>query len=258
MSMKTRRKSKAAAAAATAEPDSVSVAPVEGATGSSSRAEFSVQLPDDVDLETLSRFLPDVPFETPTPDAVLSLYRLVLSQAADLDGAVRDLEDSRAENERKDVELDQALQDRESSVSSIEAQIKTLQEELGKLKQERNTLGEFRTHSCAIGYLSIRLRLSHSSVSSNSNLESQISILSSSSTELDSFKHRIDDTEREKRDLLGVISRLKEDNVQRDGEFSIFLPITCTCQTQFNRGSPDPSCESQTGETGPTITGTSG
>jgi hypothetical protein len=64
-------------------------------------------------------------------------------------------------------------------------------------------------------------------VSSKSNLESQLSTLSSSqsisSTELDSFRHRVEDTEREKRDLLGVVSRLKEDGAQRDGAFlSIF------------------------------------
>jgi nucleoprotein TPR len=144
MSMRTRRKSKAqaaaAAAAATPEPDiepAGSVAPT-----SPSKVEFSVAIPDDLDLENLSRLLPDVSFETPSQDAVLSLYRLVVSQAVDLDGSIRDLEESRAENERKDVELDQALQDRESSVFSLEVQVKTLQEELTKVKQERNTMGE--------------------------------------------------------------------------------------------------------------------
>lgn len=41
---------------------------------------------------------------------------------------------------------------------------------------------------------------------------------SSSSTEIDSLKHRVEDTEREKRDLVGVVSRLKEDAAQREGE----------------------------------------
>lgn len=143
MSMRTRRKSKqaAAAAAAVAEPENEPSGSLEG-TAISSRAEFSVQVTDDLDLDYLSRLLPDFSFETPSPDAVLSLYRFVVSQAADLDGALRDLEESRAEVERKDVELDQALQDRESSVSSLETQVKSLQEELVKVKEERNTLGE--------------------------------------------------------------------------------------------------------------------
>ena len=145
MSMRTRRRSKAAAAAAAAvEPDNEptgSVATLEG-TASSSRVEFSVPVPDDLDLEYISRILPDFSFETPSPDAVLSLYRFVVSQAVDLDGALRDLEESRAEVEKKDVELDQVLQDLESSGSSLEAQVKSLQEELTKVKEERNTLGK--------------------------------------------------------------------------------------------------------------------
>ena len=144
--MRTRRKSKAAAAAAAAaEPDNEaaeSVAPVEGSTAGSFRAEFSVPIPEDLDIGYLSRLLPDFSFETPSPDAVLSLYRFVVSQAVDLDAALRDLEESRAEAERKDVELDQAYQDRESSVSSLEAQVKSFQEELAKVKEERNTLGK--------------------------------------------------------------------------------------------------------------------
>lgn len=196
--MRTRRKSKAAAAAA-AEIDAESVAPSEAGAAGQTRVDFSVPIPDDLDFDYLSRVLPDVSFETPSPDTVLSLYRLVVTQAVGLESALHDLEESRAENERKDVELDQALQDRESSVSSLEAQVKCLQEELTKVKQDREALA-----------------------SSKSNLESQISTLSSSqsvsSTELDSFKHRVEDTEREKRDLVGVVSRLKEDSAQRDEE----------------------------------------
>jgi nucleoprotein TPR len=65
----------------------------------------------------------------------LSLYRFVVSQAVELDFALRDVEESRAEVERKDIELDQVLQDRKSSVSSLEARVKSLQE-------ERNTFGK--------------------------------------------------------------------------------------------------------------------
>ena len=141
--MRTRRKSKqaAAAAAAAVEPDNETVGSVAPLEASSSRADFSVPVPDDIDLDYLSRLLPDFSFETPSPDAVLSLYRFVVSQAVDLDGALRDLEESRADVERKDIELDQALQDRESSVSSLETQVKSLQEELAKVKEERNTFG---------------------------------------------------------------------------------------------------------------------
>jgi nucleoprotein TPR len=145
--MRTRRKSKqaAAAAAAAAEPDNEptgSVAPL-GGPASSSRVEFSVPVPDDIDLDYLSRLLPGFSFESPSADSILSLYRFVVSQAVDFDSSLRDLEESRSEVEKKDIELDQALQDRDSSVSFFETQIKSLQEELAKVKEERNTFGEF-------------------------------------------------------------------------------------------------------------------
>lgn len=41
---------------------------------------------------------------------------------------------------------------------------------------------------------------------------------SSSSSEVEALKHRVEDTEREKRDLVGVISRLKQESSQRDGK----------------------------------------
>lgn len=42
---------------------------------------------------------------------------------------------------------------------------------------------------------------------------------SASSTEVETLRHRVEDVEREKRDLMGVVSRLKEDSTQRDGQF---------------------------------------
>jgi nucleoprotein TPR len=141
--MRTRRKSKAAAAAAAADLDAESVAPSDAGTASQTRVDFSVTIPDDIDFDYLSTLLPGVSFDVPSPDTILSLYRLVVTQSLNLETALHDLEESRAENERKDVELDQALQDRESSVSSLEAQVKGLQEELTKAKQDRDALGKF-------------------------------------------------------------------------------------------------------------------
>ena len=39
----------------------------------------------------------------------------------------------------------------------------------------------------------------------------------SSTTDVDRLRARVDDVEREKRDLVGVISRLKQENESRDG-----------------------------------------
>jgi hypothetical protein len=69
-------------------------------------------------------------------------------------------------------------------------------------------------------------------------LEPQLSTLNSSqsfsSTELDPFRHKVEDTEREKRDLLGAVSRLKEDSAQRDGMLSIILLFRWSCASELH------------------------
>ncbi len=47
-----------------------------------------------------------------------------------------------------------------------------------------------------------------------------------SSSEVETLKHRVEDTEREKRDLVGLVSRLKEDAVQREGEYIMLKMMT--------------------------------
>jgi nucleoprotein TPR len=127
-----------------------------------SGAKFYVPVPDDIDLEYLSRFLPVCLFflRNPLSDAVLLLYRFVVLQTVDLDGALRDLEESRAEVERKDIELDQALQDRRPSVSSLETRVKSLQEERKTLgKSVATLLGGYWCRHISVIYFTLRLDL---------------------------------------------------------------------------------------------------
>ncbi|OBZ68761.1 Nucleoprotein TPR [Grifola frondosa] len=193
--MKTRRKSKAAAAAAAAaEQESPTRDPSLAPS-----ASFTIPLPDDLDLEVLSNLIPAINPISPSPDMILSLYKLIIAQASETDATQRDLEEARAEIERKDVELDQSLQDRETATAELETTLEKVQKELTQVKQEKEELATERAA-----------------------LQTQLSALSStqsvSSTEVDTLKHRVEDTEREKRDLIGVVSRLKEDTTQRDEE----------------------------------------
>ncbi|KAJ7147180.1 hypothetical protein C8R43DRAFT_544030 [Mycena crocata] len=192
--MKTRRKSKAAAAAATVESESE---PASAAAEDSQR--LTVFIPSDIDLDTLSNLLPETSITSQTPDGIIELYRRLVDLASKLDAAVRERDEDRADAERMEVELDQALQDKEAMSKDLEGSSETLQAELKQVKQERDDL-----------------------VSSQAVLQAQILTLStshsSSSTEVDNLKHRVEDTEREKRDLVGVISRLKQDSSQREEE----------------------------------------
>jgi hypothetical protein len=55
-----------------------------------------------------------------------------------------------------------------------------------------------------------------------------------SSTELDSFRHKVEDTEREKCDLLGIVSRLKEDSALHDGVFPIISLFGWSCGSELH------------------------
>ncbi|KAJ7236740.1 hypothetical protein B0H12DRAFT_1139991 [Mycena haematopus] len=191
--MKTRRKSKAAAAA-TAE--------LENEPGSPSAEDgqrLTIFIPSDIDVNTLSDLLPEMSITSQTPEGIIELYRRLVDLASKLDVAVRERDEDRADVERIEVELDQALQDKEALSKELESSAEHLQTELEQVKQQRNEL-----------------------LSSQAALQAQISTLStsqsSSSTEVDNLKRRVEDTEREKRDLVGVISRMKEDSSQREDE----------------------------------------
>ncbi|KAG6903157.1 hypothetical protein C0995_004704 [Termitomyces sp. Mi166 len=160
--------------------------------------ELSFSLPEDVDLEALSELLPDTNITSPTSDTIISVYRLLLAQALEGRSIALELDEARAEIDRKEVELDQALQDKETASRELEEVLERVQNELNQVKQERDQLG--------------------SVVSGKFFIQNLSSSQNASSSEVENLKRRVEDTEREKRDLVGVISRLKQDGIQQDEE----------------------------------------
>lgn len=119
----TRRKSKAAAEAGDGEHP------------------LTISIPEDIDEDVLSEIIPDATLTALTPDDVVALFRAVLSQAANIDSMARERDEIRAELERKDIELDQALQDKETSSKDLEDSAESVHEELNQVKRERDELG---------------------------------------------------------------------------------------------------------------------
>ncbi|KAJ7079784.1 hypothetical protein B0H15DRAFT_496126 [Mycena belliarum] len=191
--MKTRRKSKAAAAAA-AEDDNDPASP-----SAEDSQRLTILLPSDIDLDALCNILPETSITSQSAEGIVELYRRLVELASKLDASLRERDEERAEAEKIEVELDQALQDKEAMSKELEGSTEHLHAELKQVKHERDEL-----------------------VLSQTALQAQIASLStsqfSSSTEVDNLKHRVEDTEREKRDLVGVISRLKQDSSQREEE----------------------------------------
>lgn len=214
----TRRKSKAAATATHHDHDGASTYSIDEP---SHPPYFNVPIPIDIDIDELSNLIPEVSFENPTPDTIVSVYRLLLAQVAESNATQRDLDEARAEAERKDVELDQAYQDAENKTNGLESSLEDVQNQLIVSRQQKEQLG--------MSGITVHILKVHFSVAvQKTTLEAQVANLStthsSSSTELDQLKHRVEDSEREKRDLIGVVNRLKEDATQRDGAlFVLFL-----------------------------------
>jgi nucleoprotein TPR len=132
----TRRKSKAAAAAAAAQQET-------DTPSASTSAAFIISLPSDIDTDALSTLIPGEPLEAPTEDTVIHLYRTLLAHVTQVDVASREVEELRAEAEKKEVELDQVYQDRENDKKEMEALAGNLQKELRSIKGERDELGMY-------------------------------------------------------------------------------------------------------------------
>ncbi len=120
----TRRKSKAAAEAGDGDHP------------------LTISIPEDIDEDVLADIIPDANLTSITSDDVVTLYRALIAQVANVDSMARNRDEIRAELERKDIELDQALQDKETSSKDLEDSAESVHEELIHVKRERDELGK--------------------------------------------------------------------------------------------------------------------
>ena len=227
----TRRKSKAAAAAAAAQQETASS---QEPLSASTSAAFTISLPPDIDLDALSALIPGEPLEIPNEDTVLHLYRTLLAHVTQLDATTHEVEELRAEAEKKEVELDQAYQDRENDKKELENLTDNLRKELKTVKSERDELGMYP--GLDVRCFSVNaVRVATAKVALQTQLSSASSSHSASSVELDNLKTRVEEVEREKRDLVSIVSRLKEDCAQRDGTKMLFAMAVLHTDTLWQR-----------------------
>ena len=156
--MKTRRtgRSKSTASVTAATSQSAGTSQVE------ETHSLTIVAPQDLDVDILSSLLPDADLTAPNTEVVISVYRLLLQHVAELNATQRELDESRAEVEKKDVELDQALQDRESMSKELEQSQESVHVELEKSKREKEQLGTYRNgfhRSCCSSVFGLQLPL---------------------------------------------------------------------------------------------------
>jgi nucleoprotein TPR len=123
---------------------------------------IQITLSDDVDVDALSKLIPEINLTSLSSDDILFIYQLLVSQLTSLDSAHRERDEARAETERKDVELDQALQDKESLTNDFEASVESVNKELQQVKQEREQLGSYSFSGTSLSILLIHSFNTHS------------------------------------------------------------------------------------------------
>ena len=155
------------------------------ATEAPTHAEhLSITLPIDLEpsqLDTLTGSTTD--WTAPTPEVIISLYRLVLSQKQEFDAALQDWEHRL---EQKDADLEQVLQDQETHRQESNEAIEQLKTEVERLKIAGTEVENERA----------RLAGQLASVASSNSV---------SGRETEMLKHQVEEREREKKTLTDTL-----------------------------------------------------
>lgn len=141
--MQTRRHSRrlnANTSAAESEGDTSAAAPAS--ESGSIIHSLEVEIPLDLDVDTLQTLLPGLVATKPSPDAILSLYKAFLDQTVFITELTKEKDAARAEASRYEVELDQALQDQDVQTSQLRTTLEETQAELVQVKKQKDELGK--------------------------------------------------------------------------------------------------------------------
>ncbi|KAG9002479.1 hypothetical protein FRB94_003839 [Tulasnella sp. JGI-2019a] len=163
-------------------------------------SSFTVSLPPDISEEQLYELIPEaMSLEQPTSETIVQLYRIVLELKEQNDVAAADMDDVRAEAQRKEVELDQALVDHQNETT-----------QLNKILEQVSTqLKEAKSHNVEL-------------LGNLEKLQGEVNAKSTSQTtstvELEGLHRKLEDTERANRDLIDVIDRMKGYELERQQE----------------------------------------
>ncbi|KAH7340679.1 hypothetical protein B0J17DRAFT_612069 [Rhizoctonia solani] len=145
-------------------------------------------LPDDLlaaqdDLRSLLGV--DVDLAQPSSELLFTAYRALLGVQ----------EETRAEIVRKEVELEQVIQDHESRLNELESKLDESRQETEHERQKNSEL-----------------------TAANAALSARLESMSATSTNNTTLNRRVEEVEREKRDLLLVVDRLREDSAGMETE----------------------------------------
>ena len=148
-----------------------------------------VQLPEGLDSTNLSKLLTIDNVTSLTPDAVINMYRYILSQHHALEDALRRVATAQESLAIKDAEVEQAFQDLEVAQVETTEKLKSFQSDIDVLKQQNTTLEQQR-----------------------SNVQAQLDAFNSSqkqtSHDADELRAQLQNREREKHGLAETLEKV--------------------------------------------------
>ncbi|CAG7846542.1 Protein MLP1 homolog {ECO:0000303/PubMed:21784248} [Serendipita indica DSM 11827] len=183
-----------------------------------SSPHIQLQLPEDVSTSSLDALLGPNDWSAPSPDTILAVYRLLISQKEQFDAAFQDWEERLAQ---KDADIEQTLHQQETFRVEYTEQLESLKGELDSVKKENAELAQSRAA-----------------------IQDQLATLASTSTtsthETEQLRIRIEEREREKKTLTDTLdaalnreTRLHSENTELRSEVQNVKKLVADLQAKL-------------------------
>ncbi len=102
---------------------------------------LQLNLPDDIDGDQILQLIPGISLLSPSPEDVIAVYKFLIEQTREVDSLNAQVEESNAASVRKDIELDQALQERDVQIRELESSAQLNATQVEKLRDELTRKG---------------------------------------------------------------------------------------------------------------------
>jgi TolA-binding protein len=185
---------------------------------------IEVELPSDFDVDQLAEMFPNVQLRQPNSQTIAMVYKSLLEQSHSIHTLNLQIEEMRSENMRKEIELDQTLQEHDVRFKELEQNLSLKSSEVDSMKRQNEEL-------CSLSIREFDFCASNFSllVASRDRLEIERDRFNqhntASASEVESLKVQVTEHEREKRDLVGIIARLRSENEDGDRTCKSFMAI---------------------------------
>lgn len=101
---------------------------------------LDIDLPQNMDIEQLEQLVPGVQLKHPNNQTIVLVYEALLDRYRSVNALNMQIEEMRSESVRKEVELDQTLQDQDVRVKDLEQALSSKASEVENLRLQNRDL----------------------------------------------------------------------------------------------------------------------